>query len=98
MSLGEPTEQFGMTGDKFVNRRLERRLQGTTVLLFQERNELFHGGPLRRGELRNKLSEICWTHVSLKKVYTCDKLPATRLNIHLLPFSAKARHKTGAVI
>ena len=50
-SLGEPTEQFGMAGDEFVNRRLERRLRGAPVLLLQEGDELFHRGSLRRGKL-----------------------------------------------
>ena len=34
-ALGEPTEQFGMTGDEFVNRRLEGRLRGAPVSLLQ---------------------------------------------------------------
>jgi hypothetical protein len=59
-----------MTGDEFVNRRLERRMRGAPVLLLQERDEFFHRGPLRRGKLGNELTEIGWTHVSPKKKYT----------------------------
>jgi len=66
-SLGEPTEQFGVTGDKFVNCRLERRLRGAPVSLLQEGDEFFHRGPLRGGKLRNELTEICRTHVPLEQ-------------------------------
>ena len=56
-SLREPTKQLGMSGDEFVNRRLERGLGQLPVALLQEGDELFHGGLLRRGKLRNELTQ-----------------------------------------
>ena len=62
VSLGEPAEQLGMSGNEFVNRRLEGGLGQLPVALLQEGDEIFHRGLLRRGKLRNELTEIFRSH------------------------------------
>ena len=51
-----------MSGNEFVNRRLERGLRQLPVSLLQEGDELFHRGLLRRGKLRNELTQIFRFH------------------------------------
>jgi hypothetical protein len=63
-SLGEPTKQLGMSGNEFVNRRLEGGLGQLPVSLLQEGDELFHCGLLRRGKLQNELTQVSMFHAS----------------------------------
>jgi hypothetical protein len=78
-SLGEPTEQFGMSGSEFLDRRLEKGFGRPPVSLPQESDEFFHRGSLRRGKFRNELTKVSRTHVSpqIEKVYSGDEPPTT---------------------
>jgi hypothetical protein len=61
-SLGEASEQLRMSGDEFLDRRLERGLWNFPVSLLQEIDEIFDRGSLRRRKLQNELTEIRGTH------------------------------------
>jgi len=51
-----------MSGNEFVNGRLEGGLGQLPVALLQEGDELFHRGLLRRGKLRNELTQTFRFH------------------------------------